>query len=206
MMALLALGLPSCSSSSDKGDQTASSSTTASTTGAPKAVITALPEGCDGGAPAAEAVVAFVSGGRSWAVSPDDAATLRCLFPTADAALFSFGPLGGRVALPGLEVRGVGATCPAHRAVLSPLDGSAGQPLAAGVDGPTAIIGRLDADHFVIAANGCGRPSDLYVAGGSPGGAPPRLLVQGVDTATLRRPEPTPPPPLPTNLPRAAVA
>ena len=33
-------------------------------------------------------------------MSPNDAATLRCLSPTADAALFSFGPLGDRVALP----------------------------------------------------------------------------------------------------------
>ena len=371
--AVLAFALPACSSSSDKKDAASSSTTgtsTPSTAGAPKALVASLPEGCDGAAPAAGAVVAFVAGGRSWAVSPDDPATLHCLFPTTDAGLFSFGPLGDRVALSGLEVRGVGssvsrpksalrpvyyswsrptgttlvftdgarkrlaradvgqagsrditplidatygdvayhpsglaigfaaatldgaeiwlstnqgqdakrlvnapagttfghlvfahdgkdlyysvdrkdgshvlarynlaeggvapslwsgdapianlvelagvpgvaltvgATCAAHRAVFSPLDGSAGQPLSAGIDGPTSIVGRLDADRFVVAAGGCDSPSDLYIVR-APGGPRPTLLITGVDTATLRQPEPTPPPPLPTNLPKSDVA
>ncbi|HYT40595.1 MAG TPA: hypothetical protein VEN99_13825, partial [Acidimicrobiia bacterium] len=74
MAALLVLGLPACSSSSDKKDGAASSTTGTtppSTAGAPKALVASLPEGCDGTAPAAGAVVAFVAGGRSWAVSPD---------------------------------------------------------------------------------------------------------------------------------------
>ena len=341
-----------------------------------------LPEGCDGGAPAPGAVVAFVAGGRSWAVSPDVPASLHCLFPAPDAGLFSFGPLGDRVALPGLEVRGVGSTvsrpksdlhpvyyswsrptgttvvftdaprhrlaradlgraaarditplpgaiygdvayhpsglaigfviarpagneiwmatnqgqdpqrlvstqdatafghlvfahdgtdlyysldrtdgshalarynlpsgdvapalwtgsdriddivelagtpgvaltvgsgCETHRALLSPLDGSPGIPLSTGHDVPTSIVGRLDRDRFVIATGGCNAPSDLWIvhaAAPDAAGAttrptaapPPVLLVRGVDAATLRQPEPTPPPPLPTNLPRAAVA
>jgi hypothetical protein len=374
--ALLVLGLPACSSSSDKKDGAASSTTssaTPSTAGGPKALVASLPEGCDATAPARDAVVAFVAGGRSWAVSPDDPATLHCLFPTPDASLFSFGPLGDRVALSGLEVRGVGssvsrpksalrpvyyswsrptgttvvftdgartrlaradlgqagsrnitpvhgtgvtygdvayhpsglaigfvvtdpsgaalylstnqgadakllvkapagttfahlvfghdgkdlyysidrkdgshalarynladggvapavwtgdapvasivelggvpgvaltvgATCTAHRAVFSTLDGSAGQPLSAGIEGPTSIVGRLDADRFVVATGGCSAPSDLYVVRAGTGGPPPTLLVQGVDTATLRQPEPTPPPPLPTNLPKSDFA
>jgi hypothetical protein len=373
--ALLLVGLPACSSSSDK-KVAASSSTTASTpsstAGAPKALVASLPEGCDGAAPAAGAVVAFVAGGRSWAVSPDDAATLHCLFATPDAGLFSFGPLGDRVALSGLEVRGVGSSvsrpksalrpvyyswsrptgttlvftdgarrrlaradlgqvgsrditpvqgdvtygdvayhpsglaigfavtapgsaelylstnqgadakllvkapagttfghlvfahdgkdlyysvdrndgshtlarynlveggvapelwkgdapvasivelggvpgvaltvggnCEAHRAVFSSLDATAGQPLSTGNDGPTSIVGRLDADRFVVAAGGCNGPSDLYIVRAGTGGPPPTLLVQGVDAATLRQPEPTPPPPLPTNLPKSEFA
>ena len=312
-----------------------------------------------------------MAGGRSWAVSPDDPATLHCLFPTADSGLFSFGPLGDRVALSGLQVRGVGssvsrpksalrpvyyswsrptgttlvftdgtrkrlaradvgqpgsrditpvpdvtygdvayhpsglaigfavttptgagiwlstnqgrdakrlvdapagttfghlvfahdgdsllysidrkdgshslalyrlsaggvspnlwtgdapvaniveldrtpgvaltvgANCAAHRAIYSALDGSAGQPLSPGVGGPTSIVGRLDRDRFVVAAGGCDGPSDLYIIRADAGGPPPMLLVQGVDTATLRQPEPTPPPPLPTNLPRSEFA
>jgi hypothetical protein len=375
--ALLVVGLPACSSSSDKKDGAASSTTssaTPSTAGGPKALVAALPEGCDGAAPAAGAVVAFVAGGRSWAVSPDDPATLHCLFPTPDAGLFSFGPLGDRVALTGLEVRGVGsslarpksalrpvyyswsrptgttlvftdgarkrlaradmgqagtrditpvqgagvtygdvayhpsglaigfvvtdpatnaelylstnqggdakllveapagttfghivfahdgkdlyysvdrkdgshalarynlseggvapalwtgdapisnivepagipaaaltvgATCTAHRAVFSNLDGSAGIPLSAGVDGPTSIVGHLDTDRFLVATGGCNAASDLYIVHVGPDAPPPALLVQGVDTATLRQPEPTPPPPLPKNLPKSDFA
>jgi len=384
---LLTLVLPACSSSSHRSGQRASSTTGAtsspSTAGAPKALVAALPAGCDGAAPAAGAVVAFVAGGRSWAVSPDDPATLHCLFPTPDAGLFSFGPLGDRVALPGLEVRGVGSTvsrpkadlhpvyyswsrptgttvvftdgprhrlaradlggagtrditplpgltygdiayhpsglaigfavttpdgaeiwmstnqgqspqrlvsapagttfghlvfahdgtdlyytvdrtdgshalarynlpsgdvapslwtgsdrvddivelagapgvaltvgagCVAHRALFSPLDGSPGLPLSTGSGAPTSIVGRLDRDRFLVATGPCGGPSDLYIVhaapappGGNPAAAPatpsaPVLLVPGVDAATLRQPEPTPPPPLPTNLPRSAVA
>jgi hypothetical protein len=313
-----------------------------------------------------------VAGGRTWAVSPDDPASLRCLFPTADAKLFSFGPLGDRVALAGFEVRGVGSAvsrpksslapvyyswsrptgttlvftdgprhrlaradmgqagsrditplpdvtygdvayhpsglaigfvvrssegdqiwmssnqgrsperlqsappgttfphlvfahdgkglyysvdrtdgshsvvlrsltdagvaqivwagdapvadivelggvsglaltvggnCAAHRAVFSRLENNAGQSLSAGVDGPTSVVGRLDLDRFVVAVGGCdGRPSDLYVVHATSGGPPPTLLVQGVDAATLRQPEPTPPPPLPASLPESEFA
>jgi hypothetical protein len=371
----LALALPGCSSSPHRSGQAASTTTGAttspSTAGAPKALVAALLDGCDGAAPAAGAVVAFVAGGRSWAVSPDDPATLHCLFATPDAGLFSFGPLGDRVALPGLEVRGVGSSasrpkadlhpvyyswsrptgttvvftdgarhrlaradlgraatsditplpdvtygdvayhpsglaigfavttpagaelwmstnqgqnpdrlvsapagttfghlvfahdgtdlyysvdrqdgshalaryhlpsgdvtpalwtggapvddivelggvpgvaltvgagCAAHRALFSLLDGSPGLPLSAGVDGPTSIVGRLDPDRFLVAVGGCGRPSDLYVVHATAGGPPPVLLARAVDAATLRQPEPTPPPPLPTNLPRSQVA
>jgi hypothetical protein len=370
--ALLVAGLPACSSSSDKKDGAAASTTSAtpSTAGGPKALVASLPEGCDGTPPAAEAVVAFVAGGRSWAVSPDDPATLHCLFPTADAKVFSFGPRGDRVVLSGLEVRGVGSTaarpksalqpvyyswsrplgttvvftdgarkrlaradlhtagsrditpvpdvtygdvayhpsglaigfavttpsgaelwlstnqgqnpqrlvngpagatfghlvfghdgqdlyygidrndgshtlatydlasggvapalwkgdapiadivelggevgvaltvgttCATRRAVFSILDGSAGRPLSPGGNAPTSIVGRLDHDRFLVAAGGCDGPSDLYVvhASGEPAAA---LLVKGVDAATLRQPEPSPPPPLPKNLPKSEFA
>jgi hypothetical protein len=110
--------------------------------------------------------------------------------------------LGG---VPGVALT-VGAGCAGHRAVFSTLDGSAGQPLSAGVDGPTSIVGRLDQDRFVVATGGCGGPSDLYVVHATAAGPRPLLLARAVDAAALRQPEPTPPPPLPTNLPRSEVA
>ncbi|HEY4411047.1 MAG TPA: hypothetical protein VGO87_14305, partial [Acidimicrobiia bacterium] len=64
-------------------------------------------------------------------------------------------------------------------------------------------------DRFLVATGGCNAPSDLSVVHAATAGAvkpAPVLLVQGVDAATLRQPEPTPPPPLPKNLPAAAVA
>jgi hypothetical protein len=103
----------------------------------------------------------------------------------------------------------VGQSCQSHRAILAPLDGSPGVPLTTGTDAPTTVVGRLDRDRFLVATGGCGAPSDLSVVHAATAGAvkpAPVLLVQSVDAATLRQPEPTPPPPLPKNLPAAAVA
>jgi hypothetical protein len=80
------------------------------TTSAPTGpLLAALPAGCAAGAPDPRAVVTFVSAGRGWVVSAEDPATLTCLFEIGDAGVFSWGPLGDRVVLAGLEVRGVGA-------------------------------------------------------------------------------------------------
>jgi len=107
--------------------------------------------------------------------------------------------LGG---VPGVALT-VGSACADRRAVYSALDGTAGQPLSPGVPGPVSVIGRLDADRFVVATGGCdGAPEDLYVVHLS--GAAPSLIVRGVDTAAMRTPEPTPPPPLPVNLPQSS--
>ena len=104
----------------------------------------------------------------------------------------------------------VGSGCEAHRAVLSPLDGSPGVPLSTGSGAPTSMVGRLDRDRFVIATGGCNAPSDLWIVQAAsadpvghitPAATAPVLLVRGVDAATLRQPEPTPPPPLPTPMP-----
>jgi len=62
---------------------------------------------CTPGAPIASATVTFVADGYAWALSPD-ATHLTCLFPVADAGPFEWGPLGDRVLLGGLEVKGIG--------------------------------------------------------------------------------------------------
>jgi hypothetical protein len=121
---------------------------------------------------------------------------------TGDTPVANIVELGG---VPGVGLT-IGASCPAHRAVFSSLDGSADHPLSAGVEGPTSIVGRLDRVRFVVATGGCDAPSDLYIVRAGSGGPPPTLLVQGVAAATLRQPEPTPPPPHPTNLPKSDFA
>ncbi|HEY8201191.1 MAG TPA: hypothetical protein VII47_07540 [Actinomycetota bacterium] len=119
---------------------------------------------------------------------------------TGDAPVADMVELGG---MPGLALT-LGAACESRRAVFSALDGSLDQRLDPGVSGPVSVVGRLDADRFVVAAGGCGKPQDLYVVHRS--GAAPQLLVRSVDAAALRIPEPTPPPPLPANLPRSGFA
>jgi hypothetical protein len=65
----------------------------------------ALPA-CAPGAPNASASVTFVASGYAWALSPSGA-DLTCLFPVTDAGPFEWGPLGDRVLLGGLAVKGV---------------------------------------------------------------------------------------------------
>jgi hypothetical protein len=98
----------------------------------------------------------------------------------------------------------VGASCAQRRAVFSALDGTAGTVLSVDEPGPASVVGRLDADRFVVAGGGCGAPLDLHVvrmAGGTS-----TVLVRSVSAAALRLPEPTPPPPLPKNLPTSGFA
>jgi hypothetical protein len=119
---------------------------------------------------------------------------------TGDAPVADMVELAG---VPGLALT-LGATCESHRAVFTALDGSLDQRLDPGVAGPVSVVGRLDADRFVVAAGGCGKPQDLYLVHRS--GAVPQLLARSVDAAALRIAEPTPPPPLPANLPRSGFA
>jgi hypothetical protein len=61
---------------------------------------------------------------------------------------------------------------------------------------PTRALGWLDDRHALVAAGGCGQKLDLYsVAPGSK-----RLLVRGVDAASVRRAEPLPAPSLPEKV------
>lgn len=61
---------------------------------------------CTPGAPRASETVTFVASGYAWALSPNGA-NLTCLFPVADSGPFEWGPLGDRVLLGGLAVKGV---------------------------------------------------------------------------------------------------
>jgi hypothetical protein len=60
---------------------------------------------------------------------------------------------------------------------------------------PSRALGWLDDDHLLVAAGGCGRKLDLYSV--SEASLQARLLVRGVDAASVRRAEPFPPPDLP---------
>jgi hypothetical protein len=65
----------------------------------------ALPA-CTPGVPAASDTITFIADGYAWTLSPNGA-NLTCLFPVADPGPFEWGPLGDRVLLGGLEVKGV---------------------------------------------------------------------------------------------------
>lgn len=65
----------------------------------------ALPA-CVPAAPAASDTVTFVASGQAWALSPSGD-HLTCLFAVEDAGPFVWGPLGDRVLLGGLEVKGL---------------------------------------------------------------------------------------------------
>ena len=71
-------------------------------------------------APKASATVTFVASGDAWAMSPRGA-DLACLFAVADPGRFAWGPLGDRVLLAGVEVRGVagGPSLPANDAPIA---------------------------------------------------------------------------------------
>lgn len=65
----------------------------------------ALPA-CTPGEPKKSDTVTFVASGHAWALSASGT-HLTCLFAVADAGPFEWGPLGDRVLLGGLEVKGV---------------------------------------------------------------------------------------------------
>jgi hypothetical protein len=97
---------PSASPPSEPSHATAPSSIPSATGSAVKlASGVALPV-CTPGAPAASDTVTFVADGNAWALSPSGA-HLTCLFPITDPGPFEWGPLGDRVLLGGLEVKGV---------------------------------------------------------------------------------------------------
>jgi hypothetical protein len=87
----------------------------------------------------------------------------------------------------------VDRSCESRRAVVV----TRRHPRGAGAlsDGPSRVVGWLDAEHVLVAAGGCGRKLDLYSV--SKDSLDARPLVRGVDAASVRRAEPSPPPPLP---------
>lgn len=76
---------------------------------------TTLPEGCSGN-PTTRETVAFVAGGRAWALDPVTLG-LDCLFAVSDPGAFAWGPQGDRVLLGGGEIRGLTPDAPVFPAI-----------------------------------------------------------------------------------------
>jgi hypothetical protein len=90
-----------------------------SPSGAALASGAALPD-CTPNEPPASATVTFVAEGKAWAMSPNGG-DLTCLFAVTDAGPFAWGPLGDRVLLGSLEVKGVagGPSLPASEGAVA---------------------------------------------------------------------------------------
>ena len=110
---------PPASPSSEPSPGTVPSATASGTASAPSPSVSPIPSkggatlasgaalpACAPRAPQAADTVTFVAEGHAWALSPSGA-NLTCLFPVSDAGPFEWGPLGDRVLLGGLEVKGV---------------------------------------------------------------------------------------------------
>jgi hypothetical protein len=91
----------------------------------------------------------------------------------------------------------VGRSCESRRAVVVSARHRRGvEPLPD--ERPSRVLGWLDAKHLLVATGGCGRKLDLYsVAKDS---LQARLLARSLDAASVRRAEPSPPPPLPAEV------
>jgi hypothetical protein len=92
-----------------------------------------------------------------------------------------------------------GASCDDRRAMLSRLDGTGGAPLLPGVGGPTSVIGWIDDSIVLVGEGGCNGPMKLWQVGVGAGAAA-TLVIEGVDRAAVRVPDPIPTPLLP-NIP-----
>jgi hypothetical protein len=89
----------------------------------------------------------------------------------------------------------VGRSCESRRAVIvGGPEGYAGED-AFRDKGPSRALGWLDPSRLLVGVGGCGEPLDLYAI--EAGSLERRLLVRGVEAASVRRAEPFPPPELP---------
>jgi hypothetical protein len=91
----------------------------------------------------------------------------------------------------------VGRSCESRRAVSVTARHRSGADLLAGHRRSRAL-GWLDDRDVLVASGGCGEKLDLYSV--SAASLQARLLVRGVDAASVRRAEPLPPPPLPAEV------
>jgi hypothetical protein len=89
-----------------------------------------------------------------------------------------------------------GSNCADSQALFSTQDGTDGTPLLPQATGPTTAIGWLDDHLALVGEGGCGEPMRLWAVDTTIGGAA-TLLVEGVDRASVRVPDPLPTPPLP---------
>lgn len=113
----------SCTSATEDGTPaptaTASPAPTAEPSPTPSAMLASgepLPDGCDVARVKPGQTVTFVADGRAWAIDPTGR-RLTCLFDVTEPEPFAWGPLGDRVLLGGLEVRGLAPTAPAFPAL-----------------------------------------------------------------------------------------
>jgi hypothetical protein len=91
----------------------------------------------------------------------------------------------------------IGASCDDSRAMLSRLDGTEGTPMLPSVAGPTSVIGWTDNSTLLVGEGGCNGPMKLWQVGVGVG-ATATVVIDGVDRAAVRIPDPTPTPVLPT--------
>ena len=92
-----------------------------------------------------------------------------------------------------------GTTCEEDHAAL--LIGNAGdeRPLLPDVDGPTSVLGWIDAVPVLVGAGGCGTPMSVYEVPVVQS-TPAQLLVSGVSVAASRAPAPSTPASLPREV------
>lgn len=91
----------------------------------------------------------------------------------------------------------VGSSCESRRAVVVTARHRRGAELLR-EERPSRAVGWLDANRVLVAAGGCGQKLDLYSV--SKDSLEAQLLVRAVDAASVRRAEPSPPPPLPPEV------
>jgi hypothetical protein len=147
--------LAACTQSGTSAPSSAPSATSGtSSQPTPAGVILAdgspLPSGCPKGATASQ-TVAFVSGGRAWALDPTTDA-VSCLFAVRDPGPFAWGPQGDRVLLGGFQVRGLSADAPD----LPPIDA---RPTTFGWGHPIGLA--------VVFASGSGTPQKRFMEDGT---------------------------------------
>jgi hypothetical protein len=101
----------------------------------------------------------------------------------------------------GFAITAAGSSCASTRAVIVTTKRAGATPLP---NRPSRAIGWLDDKHLLVEAGGCGEPLDLYSVQHETLAA--QLLVKNVEAASVRRPEPLPPPPLPIRGERGSFA
>lgn len=89
-----------------------------------------------------------------------------------------------------------GTGCDDRVAVLSKLDETGGSPLLPGASAPTSVIGWVDDSTALVSEGECNDPARLWEVKATAGGTA-TLVIDGVDRAAARVPDPTPPPSLP---------
>jgi hypothetical protein len=90
-----------------------------------------------------------------------------------------------------------GTSCDDRVAVLSKLDETSGSPLLPGASAPTSVIGWVDDSTVLVSEGRCSGPMKLWEVNVGAGGTA-TLVIDGVDRAAVRVPDPTPAPPLPS--------